>query len=225
MLRTMNWRARTTIAALLLGAAAAAWALTPAQKTRLDAAVHDYDAGRIAAARTAFEALAHEQVPAALFNLGVMHLRGEMPRPDRAAAERLLQRAAAGGFVTAMVALARGLETGAFGARDLAAALRWFELAAQAGSVEAQLETGTAAYLGRGRPRDAAAAAHWFREAAKGGDIGAMYLLASMYEAGDGVPQDLRLARYWYALAASRGDEAAPGKLKAIDEKLAAQPS
>jgi TPR repeat protein len=41
---------------------------------------------------------------------------------------------------------------------------------------------------------------------------------------GDGVARDLRLARYWYERAARRGDEAAPGKLKEIDARLAAQP-
>jgi TPR repeat protein len=45
-----------------------------------------------------------------------------------------------------------------------------------------------------------------------------------MYEQGDGVPQDLRLARYWYAIAAQNRDEAAPGKLREIDARLAAQP-
>ena len=61
-------------------------------------------------------------------------------------------------------------------------------------------------------------------EAAQRGDVGAMYLVASIYEQGDGVPADLRLARYWYAQAASGGDEAAPAKLKDIDERLARQP-
>jgi TPR repeat protein len=69
-----------------------------------------------------------------------------------------------------------------------------------------------------------ARAAHWFREAAKGGDVGAQYLLASQYEAGDGVARDLRLARYWYDVAARNGDEAAPGKVKEMDTKLAAEP-
>jgi TPR repeat protein len=70
-----------------------------------------------------------------------------------------------------------------------------------------------------------ARAAHWFREAARAGDVGAQYLLASLYERGDGVEQDLRLARYWYDVAAKNGDEAAPAKVKALDERAARQPS
>ena len=108
------------------------------------------------------------------------------------------------------------------GRRDLAAAHRWYEQAAAAGSVDAQVAAGTAYYLGRGAPKSPADAVRWFREAAKGGDVGAQYLLASMYEQGDGVARDLRLARYWYDIAAKNGDEAAPGKLREIDARLAA---
>jgi len=113
------------------------------------------------------------------------------------------------------------LETGENGRRDLPEAFRWYRRAAEAGSIEAAVAMGTAHYLGRGQTKDAAEAARWYREAARAGDVGAQYLLASMYEQGDGVATDLRLARYWYELAARNGDEAAPGKLREVDEKIA----
>lgn len=207
-------------AALLLSAALAAAApvLPDALQAQLDRAVLDYESGRHAAARQVFERLARRHVPAAEYNLALMHLQGDVPRPDRAQARRLLERAAAGGFVTAQLMLAQQLETAGFGgARDVVAANRWYEQAARAGSVEGQLAMGTAHFLGRGAAKDMALAAHWYREAAKGGDIGAMYILASLYEHGDGVEQDLRLARYWYEAAARAGDEAAPGKLKELE--------
>jgi uncharacterized protein len=215
-------------AALLLASASAvlaAPALPPAVQDELDRAVLEYDSGRLDSARIAFDKLARRGVPAAQFNLAVMHLRGELPKPDRAEAERLLKRAAEGGFVTAQFMLGQALETGQLGKPDLAQALRWYELAAGNGSVEAQVELATAYYLGRGKPKDASLAARWYREAAKGGDIGAQYLLASLYEQGDGVERDLRLARYWYDIAAKNGDDAAPGKLIEIDAKMAARPS
>jgi uncharacterized protein len=207
-------------ALLLVLPAAAAPPLSEALQSQLDRAVLDYESGRHQKARQAFEALAKRRVPAAEFNLALMHLQGELPRPDRAQARRLLERAAAGGFATAQLLLAQQLETGGFGGRrDIVAANRWFEKAALAGSVEGQVAMGTAYYLGRGAPKDPALAAQWFREAAKGGDIGAMYLLASMYEQGDGVERDLRLARYWYEAAARGGDEAAPGKVRELDSR------
>lgn len=209
--------------------------LPPALQAELDAAVSAHAAGRTAEARAAFETLARREVPAALYNLGLMHLRGEArgsaaeaasaPFTDRAESERLLLRAAGGGFVTAMLLLAECYETGRFGPdkRDLALAHDWYEQAAAYGSVNAQLAMGTAHYLGRGRPKDSALALQWYRQAANGGDIGAMYLVASIYEHGEGVPVDLRLARHWYERAALGGDEAAPGKLQEVQRKLASE--
>jgi len=206
--------------ALCAPMAQAAPPLPEALQSQLDRAVLDYESGRHAQARSAFEALARRHVPAAEFNLALMHFEGDAPRPDPELARRLLQRAAAGGFVTAQLMLGQQLENGAHGPRDLVAAQRWYEKAAAAGSVDAQVAAATAYYLGRGAPKDPVRAARWYREAAKGGDIGAMYLLASMYEQGDGVEQDLRLARYWYEAAARGGDEAAPGKVRELDGRL-----
>lgn len=217
-------RAVALFALTLTVASHAAAPLAAAVQSELDKAVLAYEAGSLVPARAAFEALAQRRVPAAEYNLAVMHLRGELPQPDVPLARRLLERAARGGFVTAQLMLGRALENGDFGTRDLTLAHRWYAVAAESGSVDAQVAMGTAHYLGRGLPKDMVRAAHWFREGAKGGDIGAMYLLASMYEQGDGVERDLRLARYWYGIAAQNGDEAAPGKVKQLDALLAGVP-
>jgi TPR repeat protein len=200
-------------------------ALSAPMQAELDGALQAYASGRLGAARAAFESLARRDVAAARYNLAVMHLRREVPRPDLKRARRLLEQAASSGFVTAQMALGRALESGELGPRELVAAHDYYELAAQAGNTEAQVAMGTAYYLGRGRPKDAAQAASWYREAAKAGDVGAQYLLASMYEQGDGLETDLRLARYWYEAAARNGDLAAPGKLREIDSRLARSPS
>lgn len=197
--------------------APAAPPLAPAAQAQLDRAVIDYESGRIDEARKAFESLSRRGVPAADFNLAVMHVKGQLPDASPARADELLRRAARGGFVRAQVMLGKSLEDGLLGRRDLREAHDWYELAAEAGSAEAQLAMGTAHYLGRGRPKDALRAAHWYREAAKAGDVGAAYILASMYEQGDGVDRDLRLARYWYERAAAGGDEAAPYKVKELE--------
>ena len=228
----LAWLAGSPVLAPSPAAAQAApgVAATPADplparwQARLDAAVAAYASGRHEQAHRAFEALAREDVPAALHNLGVMHLRRELPRPDPAVARRLLARAAELGFVTSMFTLGQAHEEGAFGARDLTLACDWYEQAARRGSVEGQVAIGTAHYLGRGRARDPAAALPWFRLAAQAGDVGAMYLVAAMYEAGDGVAQDLRLARHWYGAAARAGDVAAPGKVREIEARLSSQP-
>ena len=188
---------------------------------RLQAATQAHEQGRLTVARQAFERLARDGVPAAQYNLAVMHLRGEVPRPSNAEALRLMGLAAEHGFVTAMFEMGRLHEAHSIvDAPDPVLATQWYLRAAEAGSIDAQVAIGTGYYLGRGVPKDLAQAAHWFREAAKGGDVGTQYLLASMYEAGDGVDQDLRLARYWYGIAAKNGDIAAPAKVKQIDAQL-----
>jgi len=193
---------------------------------QLRAATLAHDQGHWASARRIFERLARDGVPAAQYNLGVMHLRGELPNASPREALRWMTLAADNGFVTAMYDLGRLYESsGVVGPQNLPESNRWYLRAAEAGSVDAQSAIGTAYYLGRGVQRDMAQAARWYREAAKGGDVGAQYLLASMYEAGEGVERDLRLARYWYDIAAKNGDEAAPGKVKELDDKMRAAPS
>ena len=189
----------------------------------IDEAVAAYEVGELAKARLAFTRLSRTGLPAADYNLAVMHLRGELPHPNPREARRLMTRAAQAGFVTAMHGMGQLHELGQGGLRvNLVEANRWYLRAAQAGSVDGQVAIATAFYLGRGAAKDAVQAAHWYRIAAQGGDIGAMYLIASMFEAGDGVERDLKEARYWYSAAARNGDEAAPSKLIELDARLGA---
>ncbi len=209
---------------LLATSVQAAAPAQPMPGTAMAHALALYEQGQMAAARSAFEKLSELGIPAADYNLAVMHLKGELAGATVQEAVRLMTRAAGRGFVTAMVGLAQLHERGQIdGRRDLAAAHQWQLKAAQAGSVDAQVEAATGYYLGRGTAKDMAAAAQWYREAAKRGDAGAQYLIASMYEQGLGVPRDLRLARYWYEACAQSGDVAAPGKVREVDAKLSAE--
>lgn len=206
----------------LIAGVPAAWgqAATTAERAALERAVADHQAGRLVAARKAFEALDRRGIAAATFNLGVMQLQARKSDPQAAAA--LIERAARAGFVTAQFALAQMHENGQLGPRDLRTAHQWYERAARRGSVDAQVAAGTAYYLGRGAPKSAALAARWYLEAATRGDVGAMYLIASMYEQGDGVARDEHKAREWYARAAAQGDRLAGAKVRQIDAAEAA---
>jgi TPR repeat protein len=119
---------RTPLFLALLLALAGAQAQNPRP---IDRAVALYERGDHVGAQAAFERLSRAGVAAADYNLGLMHLRGELAKSDPAAAERLLQRAALRGFVTAQFALGQLYEQGAFGgARDLVLAQRWYLQAA-----------------------------------------------------------------------------------------------
>ncbi len=195
--------------------------LLPATQKALDAAVADYQRGRLQRAHAAFTRLARAGVAAADYNLGVMHLRRELPRANPKQALVHLHRAASAGFVTAQNGLGELYDSGQLGQPDPAKALEWFQIAAASGSVEAQVAVGTAYYLGRGITADPTQALHWYRLAAQGGDVGAQYLLASMLETGLGADADLRLAHYWYDMAARNGDIAAVAKRDELARRLA----
>src|SRR5205814_3276809 len=95
----------SAIALLACTALAQGAPLTPALQDELDRAVIEYESGHFDRARAAFESLAQRGVAAANYDLAVMHLRGELPHADRALALKLLESAAAGGFVTAQFML------------------------------------------------------------------------------------------------------------------------
>ncbi len=197
------------------------FALSARADDRLQSALAAYQRGDFAVARTAFERLSRQGVPAADYNLAVMHLRGERRDASVREALRLMTRAADAGFVTAMVGLGELYERGhAQLPRDLALSVQWYRRGAEAGSLEAQLAVATAHYLGRGAALDKVQAARWYRLAAQAGDGSAMYLYASMLESGDGIEIDLAEARYWYDAAGRNGETGGAEKARALDARL-----
>ena len=206
---------------LLLTLLLAVAGLPALAQTPLEAAVAAYQRGDLTQARSAFLQLSAKGVPAADYNLAVMHLKREVPAASDSEALRLMTRAAEAGFVTAMVGLAEMHELGRAGLKvDLAQSVLWSRRAAEAGSIDALVDVATAHYLGRGAAKDVAVAARWYRIAAQRGDVGAMFIVASFYESGEGVERDLAEARYWYAAAARNGEPGADLKVKEIDTKL-----
>lgn len=220
-----NRSAISALLAALLFCPVQSHAQSSAQNDPLVQALAAYEAGDLPAAARGFAALSAKRVPLGDYNLAMMHLRSELPKPDPRVAKRLLERAASHGLIRAELALGQLYEQGVLGKPDLKRSTHWFARAAEHGSSDGQVALATAYYLGRGAPQDMRLAARWYREAATGGDVGAQYLLASMYESGLGLAADLRLARYWYDIAARNGDEAAPSKVLDLDRRLAGESS
>ena len=104
---------RLLLIAALMGASTLAAAAPVAAE--LDAAIAAYERGDLASARRAFARLSRAGAPAADYNLAVMHLRRELPRPRPGEALRLMTRAADAGFVTALFGLAQLHELGQAG--------------------------------------------------------------------------------------------------------------
>ena len=100
-----------------------------------------------------------------------------------------LLRAAEGGFVPAMLMVARSSQE-----TDRTTALKWYQEAASKGSVEAMKRAGDLLYSNHKRPDDDLKALNYFTQAANTGDPEAEYLVGECYFFGKGTVPDINSA-------------------------------
>ena len=115
----MQYLMRRIALIALLSVALAPLQPATAAPDAMERALNAYASGDLKAAARGFTALSARQLPLADYNLAMMHLRGELPRPSPREARRLLERAAAQGFVSAEFALGQLHEQGVLGKPDL----------------------------------------------------------------------------------------------------------
>lgn len=176
----------------------------------LDKAINAYNAGNYEQARKDFEPLAEVGDPDGLYNLGVMHARGEGGPKEPAKAMQYYRRAAAAGNANAMTNLASHYYYGDGVEKDETEAAKWYALAARAGVPLAQRYYGVMLIKGTGVKQNVAEGADWLMQAALRGDklagenlvrllkpeaekghLGATHVLGLMYLQGvAGVEQD-----------------------------------
>lgn len=136
----------------------------------LDQGVKAYEAGDYERARKAFQPLAEIGDPDGLYNLGVMHARGEGGPKEPAKAMQFYRRAAAAGNANAMTNLASHYYYGDGVEKDEAEAARLYGLAARAGVPLAQRYYGVMLIKGTGIEQNVAEGADWLMQAALRGD-------------------------------------------------------
>ena len=193
---------------------AVALTLTPLAPAASAAAIDDagaaYARGALAAARSAFTRLSRQGLPAADYNLAVMHLRAEFPHASPREALRLMTRAAEAGFVTAIFGLAQLHEQGQAGLRvDLVEATRWYQRAAELGNSEGMSSLAVMLENGSGLTQDYGRAAEYYRLAANAGDARGYLGLGSLTARGAGVRASPAEALKLFQAAADRGSVAA----------------
>jgi TPR repeat protein len=178
--------------------------------------------------------------PEAMFNLGVLYLRGQGAPKDRLIAmacfmvaeldadetirsqiQELLGKASEADRRKA-IKLCRGIidkmEISTIysqGSRSIELANRFHQQfqRAQLGKAEDQLELARLYHEGIGTVKDPFEAAVWCRQAAEQGNVNAMRTLAICLEDGDGVSVDLAEMAKWYRKAADQGDPESQFKL------------
>ena len=193
----------------------------------LNEAITAYEAGKFEQARKAFQPLAEIGDPDGLYNLGVMHARGEGGPKEPAKAMQFYRRAAAAGNANAMTNLASHYYYGDGVEKDEAEAARLYGLAARAGIPLAQRYYGVMLIKGMGVEQNVAEGADWLMQAALRGDelsgenlvsllkpqvekghTGATHVLGMMYLQGvAGVEKDQQAGLGLLERAAAAGHE------------------
>lgn len=175
------------------------------------------------AALSWYRLAAQNNVPQAIYNVGLFYENGAVVDKDPTKAFALVQRAAQASIPQAMFKLGTYYQNGVGVAQDVVAAAGWYMRAAEAGLPQAQLVYGAMLETGTGMPKSLPAAQVEYEKAASAGLPDAMVSLASLYfRGGDGLAPNK--ARAWvYASMAVDATKDAPKAIeirKAIEEKM-----
>ena len=197
------WMGNVTQSGLVKDAAAAK--ITAAQKEGKKPDIKAEDvlvAPNPAQALSWYRLAAQNNLPQAIFNVGVFYENGAVVDKDLNKAFQLVQKAAISGIPQAMFRLAGYYQQGAGVAQDPIAAAGWFERSAKAGLPQGKLVYGIMLENGSGVDQSIPAAAKFYEEAAEAGLPQAMINLAQLYERGpSGFPKDLSKAYVMASLA------------------------
>jgi TPR repeat protein len=167
-------------------------------------------------ARRYFERAAAKDHPAALYNLGIMAIEGELQDYKKAA--ELFTRASALGDLDATYSLALLYRNAQGVDRDDRKGAELLKAAADQHHLPAMIDYAIALFNGRGtEPDEPGAAAYLIRAAWRNAPV-AQNRLARMYSAGRGVKFDMVEAMKWHVIAKSNGlkDEWLDAKLREL---------
>ena len=145
----------------------------------------------------------------AQFDLGVLHIKGELPGIKYEDALNWFAQAANQEHAKAQFYLGAMYENGKGVEMDHAKAIKWFTSSAENGYPIAQNHLGWMFANGKGIAQDQERAVYWFRKAAEKKYSVAQANLSTMYRDGKGVRSDLRLARTWWNLALESDSDSA----------------
>ncbi|CAN5449693.1 hypothetical protein BH10PSE19_BH10PSE19_10650 [soil metagenome] len=170
----------------------------------------------IKAAITWYTKAAAQALPAAFYNLGVLHNFGAkgVPRNSKLA-EGWLRKAKAVKYTPAFAPLAQIYMEGLDEVKqDEKTAVSLLQQGAAQGDASAQCNLGVAYERGQGGiAADEKIAIGWYEKSAAQGYATAQSNLAEKFFTGRGLSQDYSRALYWYKLAAAQGDARAESAL------------
>ncbi len=169
-----------------------------AQAGSLNDGLRAFNAGNYAQAMAEWKPLAEKNDPDALYNIGLLYMKGLGVEQDYRAAKHWFKQAAKYGSVDAAYNLGVMYKQRRFGYPSSKDALYWWRQAAERGHPESQFNLGVMLAYGNGTKKDVPAALKLWRQAAAQGNANAIQTLTRVYEQGlFGIGPDPAKAAYW----------------------------
>lgn len=169
-----------------------------AHASALNDGLRAFNAGNYSQAMASWQPLAKKNNPDALYNIGLLYMKGLGVEEDYRAAKHWFKQAAKYGSVDAAYNLGVIYKQRRFGYPSSKDALYWWRQAAERGHPEAQFNLGVMLAYGNGTKKDVPAALKLWQQSARQGNADAMRTLAQVYEQGlFDVPVDAGKAGFW----------------------------
>ena len=168
------------------------------QASSLNDGLRAFKAGDYQQAMADWKPLAEKNNPDALYNIGLLYMKGLGVEKDYRAAKHWFKQAAKYGSVDAAYNLGVMYKKRRFGYPSSKDALYWWRQAAERGHAPSQFNLGVMLAYGNGTKKDTDAALKLWQKAARQGNPDAIATLARVYEQGlFGIPKDPAKAAYW----------------------------
>lgn len=172
--------------------------LSAAQAGALNDGLRAFKSGDYPRAMAHWKPLAEKNNPDALYNIGLLYMKGLGVDEDFRAAKHWFKQAAKYGSVDAAYNLGVIYKQRRFGYPSSKDALYWWRQAAERGHPESQFNLGVMLAYGNGTKKDLPAALKLWQQAARQSNANAINTLAQVYDQGlFGIPADPAKAAFW----------------------------
>ncbi len=183
---------------ILLACILLAVSIAGAQAGALNDGLRAFKARNYQQAMAYWKPLTEKHDPDALYNIGLLYMKGLGVKKDYRAAKHWFQQAAKYGSVDAAYNLGVMYKKRRFGYPSSKDALYWWRQAAARGHPESEFNLGVMLAYGNGTQQDVATALKLWQKAARQGDANAIQALVAVYQQGlFGVTPDPEKANAW----------------------------
>ncbi|MCW9023864.1 MAG: sel1 repeat family protein [Gammaproteobacteria bacterium] len=186
---------------LLIGCLLSLFFIGQLQASPLEQGVTAFKSGNYTQALEYWQPLAKKNHPDALYNIGLLYMKGLGVEHNDRTAIKYFKQAASYGNIDAAYNLGVLYKRGRGGYPNSKDAIYWWKQAAERGHADSQFNYGVMLAYGNGTKKDSQAALKLWEQAAMQGHQGAIDTLVKTFEQGlFDIPADKELAKTWRIL-------------------------